>query len=140
MGSSVGAAAILIALPEMPKLSGAIAENPMASFRRLIREAPQSESMPAWITDVLIRVTMARGRFDGTLSAEHSLPSVRNTPIFFIHSKEDKVVSYVQTQDLANLYSGPKIVWTPEKGEHAAIWDVNRADYEKRVADFLNSH
>jgi fermentation-respiration switch protein FrsA (DUF1100 family) len=50
-----------------------------------------------------------------------------------------KVVSYKQTQDLVELYTGPKTVWFPEKGEHSAIWDVDHADYEKRVADFLYS-
>jgi fermentation-respiration switch protein FrsA (DUF1100 family) len=73
------------------------------------------------------------------LSPKNSLPLAKKTPILFIHSKEDKVVSYQQTQDLADLYTGPKTVWFPEKGEHAAIWDAGHADYEKRVADFLNS-
>lgn len=57
----------------------------------------------------------------------------------FIHSKQDKVVSYKHTQDLADVYRGPKTVWLPESGDHAAIWDVRRAQYEKRVADFLSS-
>jgi fermentation-respiration switch protein FrsA (DUF1100 family) len=139
MGSSVGAASILIALPAMPKLAGVIAENPMASFQRLIREAPESQSMPGWATNALLKVAMLRGRFDGLLSAENSLRLIRTTPIFFIHSKGDKIVSYKQTQDLVDLYSGPKTLWLADKGSHAAIWDADHAEYEKRVADFLNS-
>jgi uncharacterized protein len=138
-GSSVGAASILIALPEMPKLAGVIAENPMASFQRLIKEAPESQSMPGWGTDLLIQLAMMRGRFDGLLSPENSLPLAKTTPIFFIHSKEDKIVSYKQTQDLVDLYTGPNTVWFPEKGDHAAIWDAAHADYEERLADFLKS-
>jgi hypothetical protein len=38
MGTSVGAASILISLPAMPKLAAVIAENPMVSFQRLIKE------------------------------------------------------------------------------------------------------
>jgi uncharacterized protein len=139
MGSSVGAASILIALPEMPNLTGVIAENPFASFQRLIKEAPESQSMPAWGTDLLIKIAMIRGRFDGLLSARTSLPFAKKTPIFFIHSKADKIVSYKQTQELVDVYTGPKTVWFAEKGDHAAIWDVDHADYEKRVADFLTS-
>jgi uncharacterized protein len=139
MGSSVGASSILIALPEMPNLSGVIAENPMASFQRLIKEAPQSQSMPGAGTELLISLAMLRGKFDGLLSPENSLPLVKTIPIFFIHSKEDKVVSYKQTQDLVDLYTGPKTVWLPEKGDHSAIWDVDHDEYEKRVANFLNS-
>ena len=95
--------------------------------------------MPVWATDLLIKLTMLRGKFDGLLSPENSLRLAKTTPIYFIHSKKDKVVSYRQTQELADLYSGPKTVWFPEKGSHAAIWDVYHADYEKRLADFLNS-
>jgi fermentation-respiration switch protein FrsA (DUF1100 family) len=139
MGSSVGAASILIALPEMPKLAGVIAENPIASFQRLIREAPESQSMPGWATNVLINLAMRRGRFDGLSSAEHSLPLAKKTPVFFIHSKTDHTVAYKQTQDLVDLYTGPKTVWFPDKGEHAAIWDVDHTDYEQRLADFLKN-
>jgi hypothetical protein len=138
MGSSVGAASILIALPEMPRLAGVIAENPMVSFQRLIKDAPESRSMPGWATDLLIELAMLRGRFDGLQSARNSLPLARTTPIFFIHGKEDKVVPFRQTQELADRYSGPKTVWLADKGSHAAIWDADPADYEKRLAEFLN--
>jgi uncharacterized protein len=139
IGSSVGAASILIALPEMPKLAGVIAENPIPSFQQLIREAPESQSMPGGGTELLINLAMMRGKFDGLLSPENSLRLVKTTPIFFIHSKGDKIVSYQRTQELADVYTGPKTVWFPEKGEHAAIWDADHADYEKRVTDFLNN-
>jgi alpha-beta hydrolase superfamily lysophospholipase len=138
MGSSVGAASILIALPEMPKLTAAIAENPMVSFQQLIKDAHESQSMPGWAIDLLIKVAMLRGRFDGLISPAHSLHFAKSTPIYFIHSKMDEIVSYTQTQELADLYAGPKTIWLPEKGSHAAIWDADHADYEKRLADFLN--
>jgi pimeloyl-ACP methyl ester carboxylesterase len=139
MGSSVGAASILVALPEMPELAGAIAENPMSSFQRLIEEAPESRSMPGWGTDLLIRLTMLRGRFDGRLSPENAVPLAKSTPVYFIHSRRDEIVSYRQTQDLVDLYTGPKTVWFPDNGSHAAIWDADHAAYENRVADFLGS-
>jgi alpha-beta hydrolase superfamily lysophospholipase len=139
MGTSVGAASILIALPEMPRLIAVIAENPMVSFQRLILETPASKSIPGWFTNLLISVTMVRGKFDGLLSPENSLRMVATTPIYFIHSKKDNIVPYQQTQELADSYRGPKTVWFPDKGNHAAIWEVDRADYEKRLSDFLNN-
>jgi len=140
MGTSVGAAAILIALPQMPGLTAAVAENPMASFQRLILESPAAPpSVPAWFMALLVDVTMLRGRFDGLLSPMQSLRFTRNTPIYFLHSKQDAVVPYRQTQELADSYAGPKTVWFPERGEHAALWDVDHAAYDKRMTDFLNS-
>lgn len=139
MGTSVGASAILIALPEMPKLTAVISDAPMVNFQRLIREAPQAQSSPKFFMDGMINLAMVRGKFDGQPSPEQSLLLTKTTPIFFIHSKADKVVSYRQSQDLANEYTGPKTVWIAEKGDHAAIWDVDHAEYEKRLTDFLNS-
>jgi uncharacterized protein len=138
MGSSVGASAILIALPKMPKLKGVIAENAMANFRRLITEAPEARSMPEFFSNLLVKLVTLRGHFDPSLSPEHSLAFAGKTPILFIHSKADKVVSYQQTKDLVTVYPGPKAAWYPAKGEHAAVWDANRAEYEQRVGAFLN--
>jgi fermentation-respiration switch protein FrsA (DUF1100 family) len=140
MGTSVGAASILIALPEMPKLAAVIAENPTFSFQRLMMETPASPAfVPGWFKHLLIRLTMLRGRFDGLLNPQNSLPLVKTTAIYFIQSKADEVNPYRHTQELADLYAGPKKVWFPDKGNHSAIWDVDHADYEKRLADFLKT-
>jgi pimeloyl-ACP methyl ester carboxylesterase len=139
MGSSVGAAAVLIALPSMPRMTGVIVENPMASFERLIHEAPAAHSIPRWFSAILIEVTEARARFSGTLSPEHALPLVKSTRIYFIHSKQDEIVPYQQSQRLAASYTGPKTVWWPDRGGHSAIWDADRAAYEARLATFLDS-
>lgn len=139
MGSSVGAASILIALPSMPRLAGVIAENPMASFQRLIRETPASRSIPGWFTGVLLELTMLRGHFDGLLSPENSLRLVKSTPIYFIHSTKDEIVPYQQSEQLADRYTGPKTVWWPDAGGHSAIWDVDRVAYEHRLERFLAS-
>ena len=81
---------------------------------------------------------MLRGHFDALLSPEHSLALAGRTPIFFIHSEADKVVSPEQTKDLVSVYPGPKTAWYPEKGDHAAVWDANGAEYEQKVGAFLN--
>ncbi|PJZ27010.1 dipeptidyl aminopeptidase [Leptospira hartskeerlii] len=139
LGSSVGASSILISLPEMPKLSGVIAENPMYNFERLIMEFPgTTKDIPALFSYILIKLTQFRGKFETIPSPASSLANVNYVPILFIHSKEDQVVSFQQSQDLANLYKGPKEIWFPEKGEHGTARDVNPNEYEKRVSAFLD--
>lgn len=138
-GSSVGASSIFVALPDLPQLAGVIAENPIYSFRRLIKEAPEAQAAPGWFSDLLINVALWRGRFDGLMSPAAALSGARaNVPILLIHSTEDRTVSYTHTQQLADLYSGPKTVWLPDHGSHAAVWDVNQTEYEQRVASFLS--
>lgn len=138
MGSSVGAASLLIALPSMPRLAGVVAENPMAGFERLIRETPASQSIPAWFTGLLIESVKWRGRFTALLSPEHSLALVKTVPILFIHSRQDEIVPYRQSEELAGRYRGPKITWWPEHGGHSAIWDRDPAAYEARLTAFLD--
>jgi len=137
MGSSVGAASLLIALPSMPRLAGVIAENPMAGFDRLIRETPASQAVPGWFTGVLIESVKWRGRFTALVSPEHALGRVSNVPILFIHSRHDEIVPYQQSLELAGRYRGPKTTWWPEHGGHSTIWDRDPAAYEARLTAFL---
>ena len=112
----------------------------MYSVRRLIKEAPEAQAAPGWFTDLLLNVAMWRGGFDGHPSPAETVPLARaDVPIFFIHSKADRVVSHTHTLDLADLYAGPDSVWLPENGSHAEIWDVDQREYEQRVAAFLNA-
>ena len=130
-----------MALPDMPNAAGIIAESPIYNFKQLIKEAPQSQSIPGWFTDMLLNFSRWRGKFNEPSSPATTLPFPRaQVPILFIHSKEDELVTYQHTRDLADLYSGPKTVWFPDKGSHAAIWDADKPEYERRVAEFLKSN
>jgi uncharacterized protein len=137
MGTSVGAAAILTALPDMPHLAGAIAENPLISFQRLMTDTSASRSTPRWFINTLVGVTEFRGRFDGLVNPMTSLKLVNKTPIYFIHSKQDTIVPYQQTEELAAVYGGPKTVWISDKGDHTAIWDADPTEFEARLRTFL---
>ncbi len=140
MGTSVGAASILTALPEMPKMAGVIAENPYASFQDLLKETSESKSTPTWFLNMMINSTMSRGHFDGLASPKNALPLAQaNVPILFIHSTLDTTVPYHQTSDLAKLYAGPTTVWLPGYGSHAEIWSANNADYQAHVTAFLDA-
>lgn len=140
LGSSVGASSILISVPEMQKLSAVIVENPMYNFERLILEFPGTEKdIPALFSHLLIKLAQFRGKFETIPSPASSLKKVSSVPIFFIHSKEDQVVPFRQSQDLAEIYKGPKMIWFPEKGEHGGVWNINPNEYEKRLSAFLDS-
>ncbi|TGM03784.1 alpha/beta hydrolase [Leptospira barantonii] len=137
MGSSIGAGSILIALPQMPKLKAVIAENPMESFQRLIFDSPEAQSAPKKFVQAMIDLSMLRGRFDGLLSPKNSLRLENGVPIYFIHSQKDRVVSYRQTQELFDLYDGPKTIWLPDFGDHGTIRDINPEEYEQKLSHFL---
>lgn len=140
MGTSVGATSILIALPALRDAAGIIAENPMFSFRRFVLETPASPSIvPQWFKGLVIRLAMRRGRFDATANAETSIRIVKGPPIFFLHSKGDKLIPYQHTEELSALYAGPKRLWITEQGEHASLWNADSGVFEKQVSEFLGT-
>lgn len=139
MGTSAGAAAILMALPSMPKIRGVVVENPYASFSRLMTESPAApKGAPEWMSKLMLGAAMTRGRFDGLQSAWNAVGLVEKTPILFMHGKADQVVPFAQTEQLAARYRGPKRVWLVENAGHAMLWDVDHAEYERHLTEFLD--
>lgn len=140
MGTSVGAASILIALPLMPRLAGIIAENPMHSFQRFVFETPAAPSfLPAWFKHLVVQLTYRRGKFDGASTAANSVALPGTVPIFFLHSKNDDLIPWQHSQLLFDAYSGPKRLWFSDKGRHAAIWNSDKEEYESRLLKFLDN-
>ncbi|MBN8222814.1 MAG: alpha/beta fold hydrolase [Spirochaetes bacterium] len=138
MGSSVGAAAVLMALPQLDGIAGIIAENSPYSFSRLIFETPAApKGMPVWFTQRLIVLSEWRGKFGSHSDAGKILAGTKSAKIFFIHSKADTIVPWHHAEQLAAAYNGPKALWLPEYGDHGAIWDAKPQEYERRVRDFL---
>lgn len=136
LGSSVGAAAILVALPEMPGLSAAVVENPFLSFERLIFDAREAKDAPQTFVRLMLNLTQWRGKFGGMPGPEITLRAGK-VPVFFMHAQGDAVVPQYHSARLAEIYPGPKQTWFPAAGGHGTIHAANKTDYEKRVADFL---
>ncbi|XDD47499.1 alpha/beta hydrolase [Leptospira sp. WS39.C2] len=99
-GSSVGGSSILIALPFLNDVKGVVVENPMISFDRIILDSPESNKLPNKMITSLIELVKIRGKFDSMWSPKNSLHLVSDSPIFMIHSKNDKVVSYKHSESL----------------------------------------
>ncbi|HSE29698.1 MAG TPA: alpha/beta fold hydrolase [Candidatus Saccharimonadales bacterium] len=137
MGSSMGATSVLAALPQLDNVSGVIAENPMFSFERLISEAPEAKSMPKWFSQMLINLVKLRGGFDDSRTPITGLSSRSDVPILFMHSKQDKIVNYTQTQELANTYQGPKTIWITETGNHSELWNADQKAFENTLENFI---
>lgn len=139
MGSSVGAASILIALPDMPDIAAVIAENPMSSLWQLLRDAPEARDMPNWAITFLVQLTNWRGDFPFEPDALSAISRGKRVPLLLIHSKTDQIVPPTHSENLAKAYRGPVKVWVTEHGAHGAVWNADPAAYEAKVRDFLSS-
>jgi uncharacterized protein len=136
MGSSVGAASILIALPELD-VAGIIAENPMSSLWQLLRDAPEARDMPDWAITLLVQLTSWRGDFPFEPDALSAISRGDRVPVLLIHSKADQIVPPTHSERLAHAYPGRVTVWISEHGGHGAVWNADPTQYEVKVRDFL---
>jgi pimeloyl-ACP methyl ester carboxylesterase len=127
MGTSMGAASLLMALPQAVPIDAAVAENPLYSFERLALETQAAPRfLPRWFVKLTIALTLRRAQFSGEESAGRSLREFRSQmPIVFLHSKEDRLVPYTHSVDLHTEYQGPKHLELFDTGRHARLWLVH---------------
>ncbi|MGI2327128.1 alpha/beta fold hydrolase [Planococcus sp. YIM B11945] len=62
------------------------------------------------------------------------------SPMLFIHSKNDDFVLPKMTEELYELKLGPKAMKLFDTGAHAQSFNKNPAAYEETVADFLSAY
>lgn len=106
-GSSMGTqAAINLARSKEEELSGLVLDGAPASFTDIaLQYAP-----PAAHAGIKAQA----GAFP--YSAKEDISHIENLPILFIHSKEDKEVSYEQGEMLFEAATAPKSFWVYEGG------------------------
>lgn len=106
-GSSIGTlVATNIARNNQDKISGLILDGTVASFTDVaLQYAPP-------IAHEMIR--SQAGAFP--YSAKEDIAYIENLPILFIHSKEDKEISYEQGKMVYDAAVAPKSFWTYEGG------------------------
>ncbi|MCB1307475.1 MAG: alpha/beta hydrolase [Leptospiraceae bacterium] len=140
-GTSVGATALLVALPDMPRVRAVIVENPMIGIGDFVRDTPAAPALfPDWYRKVLLSVLLTRGRFDGLATASNSLGVGLNTPILFIHSQQDSLNPWQHSVTLHDLHAGPAELWLLQSGGHSRLWNANPELFERRMSAFLLTH
>ena len=62
-------------------------------------------------------------------------------PIFFIHGREDPVISAEETDTLHRIFNNPEDrIWLAPGVEHVNVYRKNRTTYVSRVAAFFATH
>jgi alpha-beta hydrolase superfamily lysophospholipase len=124
MGTSMGAASLLTALPVAEPIDAVVVENPLYSFERLALETGAAPSfLPLWFRRLTVALTLRRAHFSGEVSAGNAMRRFSSKmPIVFLHSKADTLVPYTHSVDLHGAYQGPKHLELFETGRHARLW------------------
>ena len=137
MGSSMGALSTVRALPRLSWVRGAVLENPMLGLEPLLRDAEQSKGMPDALVEMLAGLVRWRGTFPAVPEAQNALAGYDGPPLLFIHSRSDRVVPFTHSEALAKEAGGAASTWFPQDGDHGAVWNANRDEFERRVREFV---
>ncbi len=142
IGSSYGAAAALMALPEMPRIAGVVADSAYAEIWPVIAaEIPrQSRRLAQLRPGPGIRIA-ARALFHVNLAAARPLAAVGQAPgcpILFIHGAVDSYVPPEHSARLRQVSSHPASdLWQVPEAEHALTYATAPDEWMDRVGLFL---
>lgn len=140
-GTSTGASALLMALPDMPEIKAAVLENPFVTFERLVMETPAAPSfLPDWFRAMVVPVARLRGRFRAPHTPLEALAKLKQVPMLFVHSKKDGTIPYTHSVALHKAHQGPGELLIFEDGRHSALWTDQRAAFEKKMTAFLRKY
>jgi fermentation-respiration switch protein FrsA (DUF1100 family) len=69
--------------------------------------------------------------------AQDALAGYDGPPLLFIHSRSDRVVPFTHSEALAKEAGSAASTWFPQDGDHGAVWNANRDEFERRVREFV---
>lgn len=145
LGTSVGANSTLIAFPKLKNVTAIVAENPMFSVRRFVRDTAAAPAfLPGWYRDILYAVLAWRGGFDGEVSASAGIQRAAQsgTPVLFIHGTEDHLIPITHSEELYELYrenGGTAEIKIVEGAKHSRLWNAGPQEYEALLDRFFRS-
>jgi fermentation-respiration switch protein FrsA (DUF1100 family) len=106
----------------------------------LAHRLKQDFGLPAFpLYQLASLVTRLRaGFFLGQIKPKEGLPALQ-MPIFFTHGAEDDFTPAWMSQELFDLYQGPKKLYLAPGAEHAEAYWSNPQEYARRIGEFLDS-
>jgi pimeloyl-ACP methyl ester carboxylesterase len=140
LGESLGATVALLTAARLPEITGVVVDCPFAAGRHAVEDMlGRFLRLPVWPSAEMARALgrWATGHDVYSVDALSAAAILRERPILFIHSQTDERLSPDQSQWLWEA-AGSKdpTWWVPEAG-HNEGWKLHRAEYERRVLEFL---
>ena len=139
VGTSLGAAVSLQALPYLPNIRGVWSEGAFARFHHVADH--MFTRLPLWLREPLLDsyylfCWLDCGFWGPAINPIERLSGVQ-VPIFFCHAMGDDLVPWSEGCALHDAYAGPKEHWWVEGATHYNVRQKNEQEYRSRLRTFL---
>lgn len=142
-GESMGSASSLTAVARNDCFSFLISDCGFSDFEELMRYlAKEKFHLPvffAYTSSLLNRILHGFSFIEIKPIKELAENHTCQTPILFIHGKEDRFIPPSMCESLYHMYEGKKRIYLMAGAEHAQSYSVNPSLYTQLIIDFLNS-
>ena len=139
LGESLGAASALEASKRDSRVKFCIADCAFSDFSSLLRTRLKLDFKLRFypiIDLVSFIIKLRHGWSFPEISPIKDLEKT-NTPILFIHGKEDRFIPLQMTLDMFKRKIGNKKLYLVPRAGHAEAFNVDPKGYEKKVVDFI---
>jgi len=140
VGTSQGGASVILAAAADPSIDAVISENPFTDVGSLIRDGAadwdgrsvDTPTLVGWIADL----TVWRVGADDIPSPLEAIASIGPRPLLLMHGTDDRVIPVAHTHALHAAAPFAEL-WILEGAQHAALFNANRDEWQRRVRSFL---
>ena len=122
-GRSMGAATTMLYAHKDPRVKAICVDSPFADFKKLAKELTlRYANIPNFILETIlsfIRSTIKKKNgMDINLLKPIEAAKKTFQPVLFIHAKNDELIGYQHSNDLFEVYKGPKFIKLLDEGGH----------------------
>ncbi|MFF6955866.1 prolyl oligopeptidase family serine peptidase [Streptomyces sp. NPDC008317] len=139
-GWSTGATMALHALAGSPvrdRVSGLVLDSPVLDWEATVRAAAESNGVPDALMPLAVRAAEGRTGLLPEPVAAAADPARLTVPTLLVHGPGDTLAPWAASRELAALRADLVTLHTVPDAPHAAMWNVNPADYEETLRRFL---
>jgi alpha-beta hydrolase superfamily lysophospholipase len=139
LGTSQGAASVILAAAADPSIDVVIAENPYTSVRDLFRDLDglRERPSPVWLVDLVAATALWRVGGLGRPAPIEVVGAIAPRPLLLMHGTRDQAIPWAHSERLRAAAGEPVELWILEGGEHAALFNHAPDEWRRRVLGFL---
>ncbi len=144
LGFSLGAGVAILVAAQEPRIPAIVSDSGFMDYVsdiRLIHTNAWGFYLPPWFSFFILWAGRTLYRTDFRRVRPVEVIDQIAQPIYFIHGREDVVISVDETVGLHRVSNNPEDrLWLVPGAEHINVYQRNRAAYVRRVATFFEEH